>query len=115
MALRVSRRLDTSAVMVNDHPAFPVDWMPLTGLRESGLGVGGDPLYDGGHADQEVAGDSFEGAVGPPNRITSASANAGQDPTAAHARSLTQILQAAYNVALTPGSEHRRRSCLGGA
>ena len=42
-ALRGSRRLDASAVMVNDHPAFRVDWMPFTGLRESGIGVGGIP------------------------------------------------------------------------
>jgi len=42
-ALRVSRRLDASAVMVNDHTAFRVDWMPFAGLRRSGLGVGGIP------------------------------------------------------------------------
>ena len=42
-ALRVGRRLDASAVMVNDHTAFRVDWMPFAGLRESGLGIGGIP------------------------------------------------------------------------
>jgi acyl-CoA reductase-like NAD-dependent aldehyde dehydrogenase len=42
-ALRAARRLDASAVMVNDHTAFRVDWMPFAGLRESGLGVGGIP------------------------------------------------------------------------
>ncbi len=42
-ALRLSRRLDASAVMVNDHTAFRVDWMPFAGLRRSGLGVGGIP------------------------------------------------------------------------
>jgi acyl-CoA reductase-like NAD-dependent aldehyde dehydrogenase len=42
-ALRACRRLDASAVMVNDHTAFRVDWMPFAGLRESGLGVGGIP------------------------------------------------------------------------
>ena len=42
-ALRASRRLDASAVMVNDHTAFRVDWMPFAGLKESGLGVGGIP------------------------------------------------------------------------
>jgi acyl-CoA reductase-like NAD-dependent aldehyde dehydrogenase len=42
-ALRVVRRLDAAAVMVNDHTAFRVDWMPFAGLRESGLGVGGIP------------------------------------------------------------------------
>jgi acyl-CoA reductase-like NAD-dependent aldehyde dehydrogenase len=40
-ALRAFRRLDASAVMVNDHTAFRVDGMPFAGLRESGLGVGG--------------------------------------------------------------------------
>ena len=40
-ALRTFRRLDASAVMVNDHTAFRVDGMPFAGLRESGLGVGG--------------------------------------------------------------------------
>ncbi len=42
-ALRISTRLDASAVMVNDHTAFRVDWMPFAGLRESGLGIGGIP------------------------------------------------------------------------
>jgi acyl-CoA reductase-like NAD-dependent aldehyde dehydrogenase len=42
-ALRAARRLDASAVMVNDHTAFRVDWMPFAGLRQSGLGVGGIP------------------------------------------------------------------------
>ncbi len=42
-ALRAARRLDASAVMVNDHTAFRVDWMPFAGLRRSGLGVGGIP------------------------------------------------------------------------
>jgi len=42
-ALYISKRLDASAVMINDHTAFRVDWMPFAGLRESGLGVGGIP------------------------------------------------------------------------
>ncbi|MEA3277520.1 MAG: aldehyde dehydrogenase family protein [Pseudomonadota bacterium] len=42
-ALHVAKRLDASAVMVNDHTAFRVDWMPFAGLRESGLGTGGIP------------------------------------------------------------------------
>jgi acyl-CoA reductase-like NAD-dependent aldehyde dehydrogenase len=42
-AMRVSSRLDASAVMVNDHTAFRVDWMPFAGMRESGHGVGGVP------------------------------------------------------------------------
>jgi acyl-CoA reductase-like NAD-dependent aldehyde dehydrogenase len=40
-ALRATRRLDAAAVMVNDHTAFRVDWMPFAGLKESGLGTGG--------------------------------------------------------------------------
>lgn len=40
-AMHAYRLLDASAVMVNDHTAFRVDWMPFAGLRESGLGVGG--------------------------------------------------------------------------
>jgi acyl-CoA reductase-like NAD-dependent aldehyde dehydrogenase len=43
LALRVGRRIDASAVMVNDHTAFRVDGMPFAGLRQSGLGVGGIP------------------------------------------------------------------------
>jgi len=42
-ALHAFKRLDASAVMVNDHTAFRVDAMPFAGLRESGLGVGGIP------------------------------------------------------------------------
>ncbi|MGH8584511.1 MAG: aldehyde dehydrogenase family protein [Gammaproteobacteria bacterium] len=46
--LRCYRGLDASAVMVNDHTAFRVDWMPFAGLRTSGYGVGGIPytLHD---------------------------------------------------------------------
>ncbi|MBW2219134.1 MAG: aldehyde dehydrogenase, partial [Deltaproteobacteria bacterium] len=29
------------AVLINDHTAFRVDWMPFGGSKESGLGVGG--------------------------------------------------------------------------
>ena len=42
-ALAGYRQLDASAVMVNDHTAFRVDWMPFAGLRQSGLGTGGIP------------------------------------------------------------------------
>ena len=42
-AMRCYARLDGTAVMLNDHTAFRVDWMPFAGLRESGLGVGGIP------------------------------------------------------------------------
>tara|TARA_Y100000588_G_scaffold377028_1_gene455552 strand:- start:628 stop:2064 length:1437 start_codon:yes stop_codon:yes gene_type:complete len=40
-AMRCFRRLDASAVMVNDHTAFRVDWMPFAGLKHSGYNVGG--------------------------------------------------------------------------
>lgn len=40
-AMAAFRGLDASAVMINDHTAFRVDWMPFAGLRESGHGVGG--------------------------------------------------------------------------
>jgi acyl-CoA reductase-like NAD-dependent aldehyde dehydrogenase len=43
-ALRATRRLDAATVMVNDHTAFRVDWMPFAGLRESGYGIGGIPF-----------------------------------------------------------------------
>ncbi len=42
-ALYCSERLRASAVMVNDHTAFRVDWMPFAGLGQSGHGVGGIP------------------------------------------------------------------------
>lgn len=42
-AHRTAARLDASAVMINDHTAFRVDWMPFAGLKHSGLGVGGIP------------------------------------------------------------------------
>lgn len=42
-AMYAYRRLNASAVMVNDHTAFRVDWMPFAGLNESGYGVGGIP------------------------------------------------------------------------
>jgi len=40
-AMRCFRKLDASAVMVNDHTAFRVDWMPFAGLKHSGYNVGG--------------------------------------------------------------------------
>ncbi|MGP1561348.1 MAG: aldehyde dehydrogenase family protein [Helicobacteraceae bacterium] len=39
--LRVVKRLNATAVMVNDHTAFRVDWMPFGGAKTSGLGTGG--------------------------------------------------------------------------
>jgi acyl-CoA reductase-like NAD-dependent aldehyde dehydrogenase len=37
------RNLQATAVMVNDHTAFRVDWMPFGGRMQSGLGTGGIP------------------------------------------------------------------------
>ncbi|MFN2332368.1 MAG: aldehyde dehydrogenase family protein, partial [Halomonas sp.] len=47
-AMKAGHGLDASAVMVNEHTAFRVDWMPFAGLRQSGLGTGGIPytLHD---------------------------------------------------------------------
>lgn len=42
-ALYAFKHLAASAVMINDHTAFRVDWMPFAGLRESGYGIGGIP------------------------------------------------------------------------
>jgi len=42
-ALHACKHINASAVMVNDHTAFRVDWMPFAGLKQSGLGVGGIP------------------------------------------------------------------------
>jgi len=42
-ALRAYKRLDGTAIMVNDHTAFRVDWMPFAGAKVSGHGVGGIP------------------------------------------------------------------------
>ena len=40
-ALAAFELFDASTVLVNDHTAFRVDWMPFAGLKRSGLGVGG--------------------------------------------------------------------------
>lgn len=37
------KQLNAAAIMVNDHTAFRVDWMPFAGLKHSGHGVGGIP------------------------------------------------------------------------
>jgi len=42
-AMHISSRLHASAVMINEHTAFRVDWMPFAGLKKSGLGTGGIP------------------------------------------------------------------------
>ncbi len=41
MALETAQKLNASAVMINDHTAFRVDWMPFGGRDESGIGTGG--------------------------------------------------------------------------
>jgi Flp pilus assembly protein TadG len=41
--MQVYKQIDAAAVMVNDHTAFRVDWMPFAGLKHSGHGVGGIP------------------------------------------------------------------------
>ncbi len=38
---RAIERLAATTVLVNDHTAFRVDWMPFGGLRRSGQGMGG--------------------------------------------------------------------------
>ncbi len=40
-ALYCVQRLNATAVMVNDHTAFRVDWMPFGGRDSSGIGMGG--------------------------------------------------------------------------
>ncbi len=42
-AMKCYSNLNASAVMVNEHTAFRVDWMPFTGLKQSGHGIGGIP------------------------------------------------------------------------
>jgi acyl-CoA reductase-like NAD-dependent aldehyde dehydrogenase len=42
-ALHAAKRLDAASVMINDHTAFRVDWMPFAGRRQSGYGIGGIP------------------------------------------------------------------------
>lgn len=42
-ALKCYSQLNASAVMLNEHTAFRVDWMPFAGLKQSGYGIGGIP------------------------------------------------------------------------
>jgi acyl-CoA reductase-like NAD-dependent aldehyde dehydrogenase len=42
-AIDTSNRLNATAVMINDHTAFRVDWMPFGGRDSSGIGMGGIP------------------------------------------------------------------------
>lgn len=41
VALDTVKKLNATAVMVNDHTAFRVDWMPFGGRDSSGIGMGG--------------------------------------------------------------------------
>ncbi|WP_144210808.1 aldehyde dehydrogenase family protein [Shewanella donghaensis] len=41
--LHAQHELDASTVLINDHTAFRVDWMPFAGRKQSGYGVGGIP------------------------------------------------------------------------
>jgi len=41
VATKAIRELDATAVMVNDHTAFRVDWMPFAGRKQSGYNTGG--------------------------------------------------------------------------
>ena len=41
IAMKAVQELDATAVMVNDHTAFRVDWMPFAGRRQSGYNTGG--------------------------------------------------------------------------
>jgi len=43
LAMKAYRKLHARAVMVNEHTAFRVDWMPFGGHMQSGLGTGGIP------------------------------------------------------------------------
>lgn len=40
-AFAITKQLNAAAVIVNDHTAFRVDWMPFGGRNVSGIGVGG--------------------------------------------------------------------------
>jgi acyl-CoA reductase-like NAD-dependent aldehyde dehydrogenase len=40
-ALDTAKRINATTVMINDHTAFRVDWMPFGGRKASGIGMGG--------------------------------------------------------------------------
>ena len=42
-ALKVANKMKARSVMINEHAAFRVDWMPFGGDEESGHGTGGIP------------------------------------------------------------------------
>ncbi len=41
MVLKMVKNLEAKTVLVNDHTAFRVDWMPFSGRKQSGFGTGG--------------------------------------------------------------------------
>ncbi|HIM58343.1 MAG TPA: aldehyde dehydrogenase family protein [Gammaproteobacteria bacterium] len=41
VAMDVAKKLEASAVMINDYTTFRVDWMPFAGRKHSGYGIGG--------------------------------------------------------------------------
>ncbi len=41
LAMNVAKKLEASAVMINDYTTFRVDWMPFAGRKHSGYGIGG--------------------------------------------------------------------------
>ncbi|TRW27143.1 aldehyde dehydrogenase family protein [Flavobacterium zepuense] len=41
IAFDIVKKLNATAVMINDHTAFRVDWMPFGGRDSSGIGMGG--------------------------------------------------------------------------
>lgn len=40
-ALKIARSFSTMTMVINDHNAYRVDWMPFGGHKQSGLGMGG--------------------------------------------------------------------------
>lgn len=40
-AMEIAKKLEASAVMINDYTTFRVDWMPFAGRKHSGYGIGG--------------------------------------------------------------------------
>lgn len=42
-AFNIAQQLEANTVLINDHTAFRVDWMPFGGHKRSGLSVGGIP------------------------------------------------------------------------
>ncbi len=40
-AIKYTKKIQASAVMINNHTTFRVDWMPFAGRKHSGYGIGG--------------------------------------------------------------------------